>query len=150
MADQIIEMGSLDLPGFLEGPSRVQLQNKNKPAWQEFADHFKQHSVLGTAMTLRHVQASRPSLYGFEIELAASTVPTLLLAGDEDEHVLDVNLWLKRIMPYAALSILPKSGHLINLEEPEKFNAQVRDFLWKVEAGNWPRRDPRSQTAPKI
>jgi len=86
MADQIQETGSLDLPGFLEGPSRVQLQNKNKPAWQEFADHFKQHSVLGTAMTLRHVQASRPSLYGFESELAASTVPTLLLAGDEDEQ----------------------------------------------------------------
>ena len=150
MADQMQDAGSLDMPGFLEGPSRVQLQNKDKTAWQEFADHFKQHSILGTAMTLRHVQASRPSLYDFEDKLAAMTVPTLLMAGDEDEHVLDINLWLKRIMPYAALSVLPKSGHLINLEEPEAFNTHVRDFLTKVEAGQWPRRDPRSQAVPKV
>jgi len=150
LADQILETGSLDLPGFLEGPSRVQLQNKNKPAWQEFAGHFKQHSVLGTAMTLRHVQASRPSLCIFEDELAALSVPTLLLAGDEDEHVLDINLWLKRIMPYAALSVFAKSGHLINLEEPVAFNAQVKDFLADVEAGQWARRDPRSQVAPEV
>lgn len=150
MADQVLEIGSTDLPGFMEGPSRVQLQNKDKAAWQKFADHFKQHSPLGTAMTLRHVQAQRPSLYDFEAELAALSVPTLLLAGDEDEHVLDVNLWLKRIMPYAGLNIFPKSGHLLNLEEPAEFNRCVQEFVARVEAGDWHRRDPRSQVTAKV
>jgi hypothetical protein len=42
--------------------------------------------------------------------------------------------------------ILPKSGHAINLEEPELFNRAVLDFVTAVEAGAWPRRDPASQT----
>ena len=71
---------------------------------------------------------------------------TLLLVGDEDESCLDVNLYLKRTMPYAGLSILAKSGHLLNLEEPERFNQLLEEFFHTVKAGRWQRRDPRSET----
>lgn len=150
MADQVVEMNSTDLPGFLEGPSRIQLQNKNQSAWREFTAHFKEHAPLGTAMTLNHVQAERPSLYDFEDQLSAMAVPTLLLAGDEDEHVLDVNLWLKRTMPYAGLRIFSKTGHLLNLEEPEQFNQELRRFIKTVTAEQWNRRDPRSELTAKV
>jgi hypothetical protein len=41
--------------------------------------------------------------------------------------------------------VLPKTGHAVNLEEPDLFNALVADFLARVEAGRWLPRDPRTR-----
>ncbi len=46
------------------GPARVQFQNKNPRGWAEFAAALAAHSSLGSALTMRGVQAARPSLYG--------------------------------------------------------------------------------------
>jgi hypothetical protein len=45
--------------------------------------------------------------------------------------------------------MMPKTGHLVNLEEPDLFNQVVGDFLARVDAGRWPARDPRS-IPPKV
>ncbi|MCY4386431.1 MAG: alpha/beta hydrolase [Desulfurellaceae bacterium] len=146
VAEKMLQANSVDAAGISSGPSRVQLQNKNQTVWEQFAAHLSEHSAVGSAYTLRHVQAERPSLYDLTTELGAVTTPTLLVVGDEDESCLDVNLYLKRTMPYAGLSIFPKSGHLLNLEEPERFNALIDEFFQTVKAGQWSRRDPRSET----
>ncbi len=146
VAEKILQANSVDASGISSGPSRVQLQNKNRTVWEQFAAHLSEHSALGSAYTLRHVQAERPSLYDLAAELRAVTTPTLLVVGDEDESCLDVNLHLKRTMPYVGLSIFPKSGHLLNLEEPERFNVLIDEFFQTVQAGQWSRRDPRSET----
>lgn len=146
VAEKMLQANSVDVAGISSGPSRVQLQNKNQTVWEQFAAHLSEHSAVGSAYTLRHVQAERPSLYDLTTELGAVTTPTLLVVGDEDESCLDVNLYLKRTMPYAGLSIFPKSGHLLNLEEPERFNALIDEFFQTVKAGQWSRRDPRSET----
>ena len=62
---------------------------------------------------------------------------------------LEVNLLMKRVIPTAALAILPRSGHAINLEEPALFNQLVEGFFHQVEVGRWGPRDPRS-TVPSI
>ena len=146
VAEKMLQANSVDASGISSGPSRVQLQNKNQTVWEQFAAHLSEHSALGSAYTLRHVQAERPSLYDLAAELRAVTTPTLLVVGDEDESCLDVNLHLKRTMPYSGLSIFPKSGHLLNLEEPERFNVLIDEFFQTVKAGQWSRRDPRSET----
>jgi len=110
----------------------------------EFVRHLAQHDAQAAASTLRMVQASRASLYDLEAELKAIAAPTLLLVGDEDEPCLDVNLWMKRLMPNARLAMLPGSGHAINLEEPVLFNQLVERFLVDVERGTWAPRDPRA------
>lgn len=145
VADTMLATGSVDAAGISTGPSRVQLQNKNPQVWEQFAQHLSEHSARGSAYTLRHVQAERPSLYDFASELRAMITPTLLIVGDEDEPCLDVNLYLKRTMPYAGLSMLAKSGHLLNLEEPERFNQLLEEFFQTVKARRWQRRDPRSE-----
>ena len=146
VAEKMLQANSVDASGISSGPSRVQLQNKNRTVWEQFAAHLSEHSAVGSAYTLRHVQAERPSLYDLAAELRAVTTPTLLVVGDEDESCLDVNLHLKRTMPYSGLSIFPKSGHLLNLEEPERFNVLIDEFFQTVKAGQWSRRDPRSET----
>jgi pimeloyl-ACP methyl ester carboxylesterase len=132
---------------YAQGPARVQFQDKNREGWEVFARQLGEHSDEGSALTMLGVQRERPSLYDLLDELAAMTVPTLILAGDEDDGCLDTDLALKRAMPAATLSVLPRTGHTANLEEPEVFNAVVERFLTSVEDGTWHSRDPRSMTA---
>jgi hypothetical protein len=68
------------------------------------------------------------------------------MTGDEDEPCLEPAIFMKRKIRTAGLVVIPKSGHAINLEEPDLFNRAVLDFLTAVDAGRWPRRDPASQT----
>jgi pimeloyl-ACP methyl ester carboxylesterase len=126
------------------GPSRVQLQNKDPRRWAEFARMLGEHSGLGSALTLRGVQMRRPSLYDLRERLAQITTPMLIVTGDEDEGCLEPDLMLKRTIPSAALAVLPRTGHAVNLEEPAAFNRLVLDFLATVDAGRWTLRDPRS------
>lgn len=129
------------------GPARVQLQNNNPRGWAEFAAALAEHSAVGSALTMRGVQAARPSLYRLRDELAAVDTPMLIVAGDEDDACLDTDLMLKRTVPTAGLAVLPHTGHTANLEEPDAFNAVVDRFLADAERGAWPRRDPRSLSA---
>jgi pimeloyl-ACP methyl ester carboxylesterase len=126
------------------GPARVQFQNKNPRGWAEFAAALAGHSSLGSALTMRGVQAARPSLYALRGDLARVPNPVLLVVGDEDEGCLEPALMLKRTIPSAGLVILPHTGHTANLEEPGVFNAVVDRFLAAVGRGAWPVRDPRS------
>jgi pimeloyl-ACP methyl ester carboxylesterase len=126
------------------GPARVQFQNKNPRGWAEFAAALAGHSRLGAALTMRGVQAARPSLYALTDALARISAPVLLLAGDEDEGCHQTALMLKRTIPASGLVILPKTGHTANLEEPGAFNRAVDGFLAAVARGAWHPRDPRS------
>jgi pimeloyl-ACP methyl ester carboxylesterase len=124
------------------GPARVQFQNKNPRGWAEFAA-----ALAGCALTMRGVQAARPSLYELGGALARIAVPVLVLVGDEDDDCLEPALMLKRTIPAAGLAVLPRTGHTANLEEPGVFNRAVDAFLASVARGSWQARDPRSRSA---
>jgi pimeloyl-ACP methyl ester carboxylesterase len=126
------------------GPTRVQFQNKNPRGWQEFASQLAEHSTKGSALTMRGVQARRPSLWELADGMKALKVPTLILTGDEDDPCLEPSLMMKRAIPTSGLAVMPCSGHTINIEDPDEFNRQVFNFLSAVEVGKWPTRDPRS------
>lgn len=141
-SEEYLEAGKMLAEPFAGGPTRTQLKCKDIRGWEEFRDQLAEHPAMGAAYTLRHVQGGRASLFDFEAEFNACAVPTLLLVGDEDDVCLDVNVWLKRAMPTAGLRVFAKSGHLINLEDPAAFNAEIADFLRAVASGTWPVREP--------
>jgi len=126
------------------GPARVQYQGKDPRGHAEHVQVLGEHDALGAALTMRGVQKSRPSLYGLREELSGLDVPVLIVAGDEDDGVLETNLMLKRTLPRCGLAVLPRSGHVTNLEEPALYNQLVQQFLGQVEHGRWGPRDPRS------
>jgi pimeloyl-ACP methyl ester carboxylesterase len=126
------------------GPQRVQYELKDPRGFEEYLRQFKEHSALGAINTLLGVQCRRPSFYDLTADMARTQVPTLIMAGDEEEPCLEVNLLMKRAIPGAALVVLPRSGHAINLEEPALFNQALADFFHQVEAGRWGGRDARS------
>jgi len=135
---------------YTRGPTRVQLLEKDPKGWQELHDQFASSSAKGHALTMRGVQLTRPSVFDLEDLLARLEVPTLIITGDEDDPCLEAGIFMKRTIPTAGLLVLPKSGHTINLEEPEAFNRALLDFLTAADAGRWTRRNPASQTGSAI
>jgi pimeloyl-ACP methyl ester carboxylesterase len=129
---------------YAKGPTRVQFIDKDPLGWQEFQQQLAGGSAKGHALTLRGVQMTRPSVFELESRLERLDVPTLIVTGDEDEPCLEPAIFMKRKIPTAGLVVIPKSGHTINLEEPEAFNRALLDFLTAVDAGRWPRRNPAS------
>src|SRR5919201_3982919 len=125
---------------YARGPARVQLLEKDPLGWQEFRDRLCAGSAKGHALTMRGVQMRRPTVYSLEARLMKLEVPTLIVTGDEDEPCLEPALFMKRKIQTSALVVLPKSGHAVNLEEPEAFNRAVLDFLTAVDSGRWTRR----------
>src|SRR5271165_2816818 len=130
-----------------EGAAKVAERYAIGPARVEFPAALAGHSSLGSALTMRGVQAARPSLYDLTDELAKVSIPVLVLVGDEDEGCLEPALMLKRTIPTAGLAVLPRTGHTANLEEPDVFNRAVDAFLSSVARGSWRPRDPRSRSA---
>jgi pimeloyl-ACP methyl ester carboxylesterase len=137
-ADHAQAVGMTAFARELAGSGYAQcLRAKNETGWRRFADELTEHSVTGMAMTLRGVLATRRSLWHLAAELRALEVPTLVIAGDEDEPCLEPGMFLKSTLPDAALCVMPRAGHLLNLEEPAHFNAIVFSFLTAVERGRW-------------
>jgi len=68
----------------------------------------------------------------------------LVIVGDEDDPCIQPSLFLKRHIPASGLAMFPKTGHVVNLEEPAPFNETLERFLALAEAGRWPPRDPAS------
>jgi pimeloyl-ACP methyl ester carboxylesterase len=126
------------------GPTRVQFQNKDRRGWAEFANQLAEHSTEGSALTMRGVQARRPSLFDLVEQMKSITAPTLVMTGDEDWPCLEPALLMKRTIPTAALVVMPNAGHAINLEDPAAFNRHIADFFHSVDVGAWRKRDPRA------
>jgi len=125
-------------------PSRIPFEVKDPRGFAEFQRMLAEHDAQGSANTSRGFQGARPSLYDFEADIRKLGVPALIVVGDEDDRCIEPSLFLKQTLAASGLVMFPKTGHVVNLEEPELFNQVVGDFLARVEVGRWRARDPRS------
>ncbi len=128
------------------GPTRIQLHRKRPATWEAFRHDLAEHSAVGSSLTLRNYQVKRVSLFDLEAALHALTVPVLLVVGDEDDPVLETNLFLKRTIPGAGLWVVPRTGHAVNLEEPAAYNQTLFEFFAKVERGEWTLRESATRS----
>jgi pimeloyl-ACP methyl ester carboxylesterase len=82
-------------------------------------------SPAGAAAALRG-RAERPD---YSALLRSLTVPTLVISGDHDTYSPEpVIRRLLDALPTPTLVRCHESGHLPNIEEPERFNEAVREF----------------------
>jgi pimeloyl-ACP methyl ester carboxylesterase len=62
-------------------------------------------------------------------------VPTLLIWGDSDKRSpLTAGEAMRDAIPGSRLVVIPSAGHVSNVEQPDLFNAAVRDFLQSIDA----------------
>lgn len=80
-------------------------------------------AVAGTLTALAARTDTTAALYNI-------TIPALILVGQHDTLTPpSASEAMKQKLPNARLNILPRSGHLSNLENPEEFNSHVLKFL---------------------
>ena len=126
------------------GPSRIQFLNKDPRGFADFCAEFAEHSALGSANTLTGVQGKRPTIYSLERKLRNLKVPLHMVSGDEDDNCLEPGIFIKRVCPTAWLTVVPNTGHAVNLEEPDLFNRITAEFLAQVDSGRWQPKDARA------
>lgn len=124
--------------------NRITFMHKDPRGFAEFNEALARHDSKGSALTQREFQGGRPSLWEFEAEMKASTLPTLVICGDEDDTCIAPSLFIKQCIATSGLAMFAKTGHVLNLEEPSLFNDELARFLARAEHGQWPVRDPRS------
>ncbi|MGQ0733968.1 MAG: alpha/beta fold hydrolase [Acidobacteriota bacterium] len=65
--------------------------------------------------------------------VAALAVPAIIVVGEEDELTpVDDSRRMAEASPGARLVVVPRAGHLVNLEQPDAFNAAIRGFLGQL------------------
>jgi 3-oxoadipate enol-lactonase len=128
------------------GPSRIPFLLKDPRGFAEFSQHLAEHDAKGSAHTSRGFQGGRPSLYDFADAIRKLTVPALIVVGDEDDRCIEPSLFLKATLAASGLVMLPKTGHAVNIEEPDLFNQALSDLLARVDVGRWVPRDPRTMS----
>lgn len=125
--------------------SRIPFELKDPRGFAEFSTRLAEHDARGSAHMSRGFQGERPSLYDFEKDIRKLAAPALIVVGDEDERCIEPGLFLKDTLAASGLVVFPKTGHVVNLEEPDLFNRVMGDFLSRVDAGYWLPRDPRTR-----
>jgi 3-oxoadipate enol-lactonase len=70
--------------------------------------------------------------FDFQAGLPQMKLPALLLAGEADANATKSLSGLQPRIAGARYSVVPKAGHLSNIEAPATFNALVTDFLGKA------------------
>lgn len=136
VADNFENRGSADYAEeYVTVPGRLTFKQKDPHGWAAFVSRLQEHSDIGSALTQRGVQASRPGLWDLEDRISAIPVPTMIVTGDDDQRCLTPGLFMKSLIKGSRLFVMPNTGHVLNLEEPELFNTVLQEFLDDVEAG---------------
>jgi pimeloyl-ACP methyl ester carboxylesterase len=110
-------------------PTRRRLREKQPQAWAEWVEDFARVPGHAAALTMRGVQQRRPSLYTHAERVRQLHVPMLVMAGAEDPSCVRAGEWLRDTAPRAQLLVFEHTGHAIQAEEPERFNAALAAFL---------------------
>lgn len=82
--------------------------------------------VAGIARFGREVSGPAPSVID---ELETMDVPALVLVGEHDAAFLRAAEVLAAKLPRARRVVVPGAGHIVNLDEPERFDRELLDFL---------------------
>jgi pimeloyl-ACP methyl ester carboxylesterase len=135
MADSVAKYG--------DGATRQAHKNKDPRGYAEFIKMLGEHSPLGHSLIMANLQAKRPTLWDMQADLKEFLPPLLVVVGDEDDWCLDASVFLRRAAPTAGLVVMPRTGHTLTSEEPDKFNAALAEFFAEAERGTWLSHKPR-------
>jgi len=129
---------------YADGPTRQSQKYKDPRGYAHFLKMLSEHSALGHSLTMLNLQAKRPTLWDMAADLKKFKPPLLIIVGDEDEWCVDASVFLRRTAPTAGLFVVPRTGHTITSEEPDKFNAALAELFAEAEEGRWLSHKPPS------
>jgi pimeloyl-ACP methyl ester carboxylesterase len=94
---------------------------------------------LTTMLTESHPAATRVALTAFagadlRPGLGEIEVPTLMIYGDLDVRA-PREVWepIHAAIPHSTLVLIPETGHMVDMQAPDRCNAEIRAFLDSIE-----------------
>ena len=73
-----------------------------------------------------------PPIPDYKMLVSAIDVPSLLVFGDKGVATSVVAEELQRLNPRFQIGQIPKAGHGLHLDQPERFAAVVKSFLRSI------------------
>ena len=98
----------------------------------DILDTYKRQQVNAPVQPEHAFQAQYQAIQGFDFSsrCAKMPVPTLVISGSEDILVPpDNSRIMAERMPVAELRELPETGHVLHVEQAERFNRELMDFM---------------------
>ncbi|MFJ3210681.1 alpha/beta fold hydrolase [Streptomyces flaveolus] len=127
LADRLLAEG---MDGYAHEVIGKMLADYNVTAMPDVAAHVLEMMCAtdprGAAAALRG-RAERPD---YRDVLAGVEAPVLIVVGADDVYtpVAEAEA-IRRLVPHATLAVIEKAGHLPGVEQPDRFNAVLLDFL---------------------
>ena len=90
-----------------------------------------------------YLERIRQNGYGLSFDVDGETFehPALVIAGRQDNVVGFQDAWrLMDKFPRATFAVLDRAGHVLQIEQPDVFEALVNDWLGRIEL------DPRGRS----
>jgi pimeloyl-ACP methyl ester carboxylesterase len=127
MADRVLAEGVGFLPEVMLPLLLGATSRRERPDLVENVTNLLLEQEPAAVAAAQRGMASRADVTA---ELAAVTVPTLVLCGTEDERFgPEVGRALAAAIPDATFVQIQGAGHLLNLEQPEQVNEAFLDFV---------------------
>ncbi len=128
--DAIVEISSFGLKSFAENFTKKLFSRASLKHNLQLVKTVKQ-SILATSpeaiIATLDALANREPLCD---SLHRIDVPTLIICGSEDQLTpIEQSVYLQQNIPNALIEVVNKAGHLANLEQPEKFNKIIYNFI---------------------
>ena len=103
---------------------------ENRPEVVAWAREMVEAAPTDAIVRMLQALADRPDATP---GLSRISVPTLVISGEEDPMIPPAEMaeWAA-LIPDSRHVVIPKTGHLPNLEDPEAFNRAVADFLSEI------------------
>lgn len=90
---------------------------------------FLEHDAQSLAHLLREYLARLETPAELASALARIEAPVLVIVGDRDSASMPTAHELAAALPNARLEVVAAAGHVVNLAQPERVNAVLREFL---------------------
>jgi 3-oxoadipate enol-lactonase len=115
---------------FAEDSSNATLAARFPERFAAYLERTLYQSHHGALMTVSTLHWDRLPLWPMEPQIAAIQARTLLIHGTTDlPRVAQASAWLARVIADARDCPVEGAGHLVQVEEPERFNAELRSVI---------------------
>jgi pimeloyl-ACP methyl ester carboxylesterase len=115
--------------GYLDDFLPLMVSPKTLESRPDLAKAVRAQMETRTASLLGALQAmaQRPDSTS---QLASITVPTLIVVGEDDKATpVSSSKAMHEAIPSSRLVFIPNAGHVSNIEQPDRFNAALVEFL---------------------
>jgi len=90
---------------------------------------FLEHPPHALAHVLRELISAQPAVETLAPGLRRLALPVLLISGEQDAPSVAASRALAAELPRARLVVVPQAGHVVNLAQPQAFDAALLAFL---------------------